>query len=388
MVLLSSAAALSFLRPAPAQAQSVPVTVGYRDFYFGTQVNSTPTGEKAESKLWWNDGLWWGSLWDATLGKYAIHKYNQSTQCWTSTGVAIDNRTASKTDVLWDGTHLYIASHTGVDQSGRLYRYSYNTSMQSYSLDAGFPVNVNNSKSEALVLSKDSTDQLWVTWVEGGKVKINRTTGTNVLNSYLRFAVSGLSGAVLSAKLRLNVVNASTDGGEVYAVSNDYNSTATPLSVVGIAAVGNWVEFVVTAAISGNGTFSFGLKNNSSDDVHYSSREGTNKPELVVQFVAGSLAGHDSFEDATAPISLPEGYRLNQNYPNPFNGQTIIEYALPAASEVRLGIYNSLGQIVRRLVEESQSEGYKRVLWDGRDDYGVSVGSGVYFYQLEADLIV
>jgi hypothetical protein len=171
-----------------ASAASTPVNVGYRDFHFGSTANATPTGEKPESKLWFNDGSWWGVLWDPVANSYAIHRFDVPSQNWTSTGTIADARTSAKVDVLWDGQRLYVASHvftmlgapTTTSNSGRLYRYSYNAASDSYSLDAGFPVTLNSSKSETLVLDKDSTGKLWVTWVEGGKVKVNRTVGDDL----------------------------------------------------------------------------------------------------------------------------------------------------------------------------------------------------------------
>jgi uncharacterized repeat protein (TIGR02543 family) len=160
-----------------------PVTAGYRDFYFTKSANSTPTGEKPQSKLWWNDGIWWGSLWDPGPKTHSIHRFNLATQSWTSTGTAIDSRANAKADALWDGQRLYIVSQvfthspgpTTPSNGGLLYRYSYNATSKSYSLDAGFPVSVNSSISETLVLAKDSTGKLWVTWTESGKVKVNRS---------------------------------------------------------------------------------------------------------------------------------------------------------------------------------------------------------------------
>ncbi len=176
-----------FFQIATAQAQ--PVTAGYRDYNYGTTVISTPTGEKPESKLWWNDGYWWGSMWDQVANnRYTIHRLDLASQTWINTGVAIDNRSGSKADALWDGQRLYIASHIFTNSPGstssanvaRLYRFSYNTGSDTYSLDAGFPVNVNSSRSETLVLDKDSSGQLWVTWIEGRRVKVNTTTGSDL----------------------------------------------------------------------------------------------------------------------------------------------------------------------------------------------------------------
>ena len=80
----------------------------------------------------------------------------------------------------------------------------------------------------------------------------------------------------------------------------------------------------------------------------------------------------------------PKEFSLRQNYPNPFNPTTVIEYALPKASEVKIQIYNILGQKVRILVEEHQEPGYKTIHWDGKDDHGNEVGSGVYFCRIVA----
>ena len=77
-------------------------------------------------------------------------------------------------------------------------------------------------------------------------------------------------------------------------------------------------------------------------------------------------------------------YHLQQNYPNPFNPTTTISYRLPARSRVELAIYNLLGQQIRTLVNAHQNAGAYQVQWDGRNDAGKQVGSGIYFYQLKA----
>ena len=77
-------------------------------------------------------------------------------------------------------------------------------------------------------------------------------------------------------------------------------------------------------------------------------------------------------------------FGADQNYPNPFNPATTIRYTLPEASDVRLTVYNILGQQVRVLVSTKQMPGVYSVSWDSRDAYGRSVASGLYFYRLEA----
>ena len=73
------------------------------------------------------------------------------------------------------------------------------------------------------------------------------------------------------------------------------------------------------------------------------------------------------------------------NYPTPFNPQTTIPYHLPDGSGVKLSVYNMTGQRVRRLVDDgNKPAGHHQITWDGRDETGHLVGSGVYLYRLEA----
>lgn len=83
-------------------------------------------------------------------------------------------------------------------------------------------------------------------------------------------------------------------------------------------------------------------------------------------------------------FSGPTSYQLFQNYPNPFNPRTTIKYQVPQTSRVSLVIYNLLGQRVRTLVKATQQSGTYQVDWDGRDEWGNSVASGIYFFRLAA----
>lgn len=79
---------------------------------------------------------------------------------------------------------------------------------------------------------------------------------------------------------------------------------------------------------------------------------------------------------------MPAEYELFNNYPNPFNPETIIEYMVPKTGQVKMAIYNVLGQNVRTLVDAHQPAGTYTVMWNGRDNQGNKLSSGVYFYQL------
>ena len=82
-------------------------------------------------------------------------------------------------------------------------------------------------------------------------------------------------------------------------------------------------------------------------------------------------------------ITLPTAFSLEQNYPNPFNPTTTIEFAIPRSGQVRVEIYNMLGQMVTVLVNEQLSAGVYRAVWDGHDLWGNQAASGVYLYRLQ-----
>ena len=80
--------------------------------------------------------------------------------------------------------------------------------------------------------------------------------------------------------------------------------------------------------------------------------------------------------------ALPQGFALGANYPNPFNPATIIPYELAATSQVRLDVFNALGQRMATLVDGEQGAGVYQVRWDGTDESGRAVAAGVYLYRL------
>ncbi|MEE9269770.1 MAG: T9SS type A sorting domain-containing protein [Candidatus Krumholzibacteria bacterium] len=122
--------------------------------------------------------------------------------------------------------------------------------------------------------------------------------------------------------------------------------------------------------------------------------------------VAGSFSGPATFGDTVlTSVGLadqvafklatgiqagkaPATFHLSQNFPNPFNPETTIRYEVPVLSHVELTVYNVLGQRVRRLVSERQLPDVYTVRWDGKNDLGFDVASGVYFYQLRAGSFV
>ena len=112
-------------------------------------------------------------------------------------------------------------------------------------------------------------------------------------------------------------------------------------------------------------------------------------PELIVNHWDGSVTKIEIWGDGTSigisgssPSYRPQTYSLSQNYPNPFNPATKIEYTVQQAGHVTIRVYNLRGEIVRTIVDEQRSMGEYAAVWDGKNETGISVASGQYFYQL------
>ncbi len=89
-------------------------------------------------------------------------------------------------------------------------------------------------------------------------------------------------------------------------------------------------------------------------------------------------------DDGFTSDQAPENFALHGNYPNPCNPTTTMRYDLPVESNVVVEIYNALGVVVRRLMNRVEGAGFRSVVWDGKNDEGVNVSTGVYFYRLNA----
>ena len=108
---------------------------------------------------------------------------------------------------------------------------------------------------------------------------------------------------------------------------------------------------------------------------------------LAVSTSAGVLVFHqDQATDVTSPDSrLPQAFTLSQNFPNPFNANTVIDYSVDRHSQILIEVFNILGQKVRTLVNSSMPPGRYRVEWDGNDQSGNTVSSGVYLYRIKSN---
>ena len=175
--------------------QAAAVTVGYRDFTYSGALANRATAEGTQSKLWFNDGYWWGGLFRSSGtgsggSRYEIYRLDSATQTWTPTTRAVDGRDRTHADYLWDGTHqkLYVVSTKSPCDSNpappsppcndavRVFQFSYNaassTLLGKYTLDAGFPVSLVGGDypthpgggADTSTIARDSTGRLWVAY--------------------------------------------------------------------------------------------------------------------------------------------------------------------------------------------------------------------------------
>ena len=126
-------------------------------------------------------------------------------------------------------------------------------------------------------------------------------------------------------------------------------------------------------------------------DYSYTDHSVENGATYYYKLESVDIDGTHSYSEvivATPQASLkpptPNEYTFSANYPNPFNPETTIQYQLPAPSKVTIKIFDYLGREIRTLVNEEKEAGYFMVGWDGKDNLGNKVSSGIYICRLEA----
>ena len=119
------------------------------------------------------------------------------------------------------------------------------------------------------------------------------------------------------------------------------------------------------------------------DDFHYQDARIT--PGEIYRYQIGVEDGDGEFLSPIVTVAVDAiALRLEQNRPNPFNPSTTIHFVLPVREHATVEIYDAKGEKVRTVLDEMRERGGHDVVWDGRNDHGVPVSSGTYFYRLLA----
>jgi hypothetical protein len=130
---------------------------------------------------------------------------------------------------------------------------------------------------------------------------------------------------------------------------------------------GAWPAYAID--LNGDETTDLLCGGNSADEIRWWRNDG---PTGII-------------DQATPETSLPRTYALGQNYPNPFNPSTTIQFVLSSPSQVKLKVYDIAGRLVKRLVDGKVGKGTHSIVWDGKNDRGQTVSSGVYLYKLTTE---
>jgi hypothetical protein len=128
-----------------------------------------------------------------------------------------------------------------------------------------------------------------------------------------------------------------------------------------------------------------GLEPLKDGSIAYLSLRIINKEANATIFGNANLNdGYSAALNSVTVREIPTEFALSQNYPNPFNPTTSIKFAIPENANVQLNVYNMLGQKVRTIMDGMQDAGYYTVNWDGTNDLGSKVSSGIYIYRISA----
>jgi hypothetical protein len=106
--------------------------------------------------------------------------------------------------------------------------------------------------------------------------------------------------------------------------------------------------------------------------------------EMMILFGLYYVSDELTTKDEDSPEIIPEAYSLHQNYPNPFNPITSLQYDLPEDGIVNITVYDIMGRIVKTLVNNSQTAGYKSIQWNASNDRNEVVSAGLYLYTIQA----
>ncbi len=152
-------------------------------FAFGVGGSPDPAGTGAQSRLWFNDGSWWGVFLTSSSADQRIFRLDAASLTWTDTGVVVDDRAYAKVDAQWDGEHLLVASageQADVRHALRVNRFSYNPASGEYRRNANFPVPVTAAGVTGATLARAGDGRLWVAYRDGDRLILDHSLDSDL----------------------------------------------------------------------------------------------------------------------------------------------------------------------------------------------------------------
>lgn len=172
--------------PAPRPSASEPGreaesggATTYAGFGYDAPVTS-PTKDKPQSKLWFQDGAWWGLMVNASTEQVHVFELLDD-HAWRDTGAVADDRETSTADAFWDQDKVWIASRTR-DGQVRIVCMRYEPTGRTYVVEPGFPVVLSQGGASSVAMTRDGAGTLWATFVQDARVLVARSTTSSGLS--------------------------------------------------------------------------------------------------------------------------------------------------------------------------------------------------------------
>ncbi len=221
----------------------------------------------------------------------------------------------------------------------------------------------NWSGLSAVINAQTAGDQVAPSAISDLQASIGNEEGQLVL-SWTAPGDDGMSGAASAYEIRYSITEFDTTSFETAEL---FTSPPVPLP-------GGTAQELIMSDLQPGETYYVGIR--SWDDFMNPSNisnidTGVAYFELVLDVDDGS-------------VDLPENFSLSQNYPNPFNPSTVLSYTLPTQAHINITVFNIQGRLVRTLTDTDKPAGEHTVEWNGTDENGRSVATGVYFYRMAA----
>jgi len=199
----------------------------------------------------------------------------------------------------------------------------------------------------------------------------------------VEFARMSAENGVLSLPLAISATSGVTS---IYAEA-DLNNANIEIGKVNMRLPEGWL--VVTSTENGKVRIAAAGTTAINDGIFATVEVTLKDKEATVSIVGNAKLNDEISSSLNAKVrELPTEFALSQNYPNPFNPTTSIKFSVAQDAKVNLVVYDMLGQRVRTLVDGIQEAGFYTVRWDGSNDFGGKVASGIYIYRLQAGSFV
>jgi O-glycosyl hydrolase len=218
---------------------------------------------------------------------------------------------------------------------------------------------------------------------------MNDPTNQNIIESKLLWAVGNYSRFIRPGSKRVSISGAEDKHGLMGSafLSPDEENLILVFVNIGFESQSIFMEFPTLDYPNNVKTFTpYITSDEAGDDLNEYSRINADSVYTIPPRSVVTLVGEirDTTGTGTEPEYDPETYTLFQNFPNPFNHRTDFYYHLPESGRVQISIYSTSGEKIKSLLDTSINSGLHSISWDGTNDNNLVVGSGIYFYVLQA----